>query len=151
MKKDAKMIAQLKELRKIEKQNGGVLHPKAVVMFARNPNTALHSAFDWDDTTAAQQWRMEQARRLIRVMVEIVPHKGKNIRVSAFVALRSERYHEAGYRYMPTLMTNEKGRQAVLQTALWELMAFQDKYRDLSELAEVFKAIEKALRKTGKK
>jgi len=140
--------AQLAELRKIERDNGGVIFPAAVVDFARNPKTALHSAFEWDDGKAAEQYRQDQARRLMRVLVEVTPHNAEPIR--AFVALKSERYEEGGYRHMPTLMRSETGRAAVLETALWELEAFREKYRELKELAEVFKAI-LAVKKNAKK
>ena len=117
------MESQLVELKALAEKNDGVLHPEAVVGFARNPKTALHSAFEWNNTKAAEQYRIEQARRLIRVMVEVVPGDSKETTVNAFVALRSERYEEAGYRYMPELMKTEAGREDVLATALWELAA----------------------------
>lgn len=133
--------ARLKELRKIERQNGGILHPEKVVEFARNEHTALHSAFNWNDSEAAHQYRLEQARRLIRVIVEYTPHDAEPIR--AFVALRSERYEDGGYRHMPTLMHSPEGRDAILATALWELDAFRAKYKELKELADVFEAIDR--------
>jgi hypothetical protein len=138
------MNDRLEELRMIEKRNGGVLHPEAVVEFARNPKTSLHSAFEWDDSQAAEQYRIEQARRLIRVIVDVIPNHAEPVK--AFVAIRTERYEEGGYRHMPTLLKSEKGRSDVLETALWELKAIREKYRELKELAEVFSAIEKVRR-----
>ena len=38
------------ELEQIRNANGGILYPKAVVDFARNPDTDLHSGFEWDDS-----------------------------------------------------------------------------------------------------
>jgi len=139
--------AQLEELRRIERDHGGTIYPTDVVAFARNPKTALHSAFLWNDTAAAEQYRLEQARRLLRVIVEHTPHTAEPIR--AFVALKSERYVDGGYRHMPTLMRSEEGRAAVLETALWELDAFRQKYRAIKELAVVFEAIGTAIAKHG--
>lgn len=130
--------ARLKELRELERANGGVLAPEDVVDKARNPKSALHSAFCWDDTEAARLYRIEQARRLIRVTVEYIP--ASETPVKAFVAVRTERYEEGGYRHMPTLMRTDTGRKSVLETALWELEAFEKKYAGLKELAEVFEA-----------
>lgn len=144
MKGDVNKL-RLRELRQIAKKHGGVLQPDDVVSFAQNPRTALHSVFCWNDTEAAKQWRLEQARRMIRVIVVHEPRKGEDIQ--AFVALRSERYNDGGYRYMPTLMTTEDGRMSVLETALWELVAFQKKYKRLKELSNVFEAIESLKRK----
>ena len=133
--------AQLAELREIEKQGGGVLHPETVVEYASDPKTALHSAFEWNDTEAARKYRIEQARKLIRVVCEYEPHTGQEVR--AFVAIHAERYDDGGYRHMPTLLTTKDGRQSVLETALWELDAFERKYKGLKELADVFAAIRK--------
>jgi len=137
------MDQQLDELKSIADHNNGVLHPESVVDFARNKKTALHSAFEWDDSKAAEQYRMEQARRLIRVMVEVIPHNGGETTVQAFVALKSERYEDGGYRHFPSVMKTEEGRESVLETALWELEAFQQKYSEVKELAGVFGEINK--------
>lgn len=60
-------------LEKIRLQNGGVLTPDAVVKDAKNRNSPLHEHFEWDDTKAAYQYRLDQARELIRkVRVEVV-------------------------------------------------------------------------------
>ncbi len=133
--------ARLAELREIERKNGGVLQPEAVVDFARNPKTALHAAFEWDNSEAARKYRLEQARQLIRVTVEIEPHTGQEMR--AYVAIREDRYEEGGYRHLPTMMRKESGRQSVLATALWELEAFEKKYKELKELSGIFSEIKK--------
>ncbi len=44
----------------------GRLTPKKVLEAAADPDHVLHGEFDWDDTTAARKWRLEQARKLIR-------------------------------------------------------------------------------------
>lgn len=139
--------ARLAELRMIERENGGILQPEMVVEFASNPKTALHSAFEWNDTAAARKYRIEQARQIIRITVDYTPHTAEPVK--AFIALRSDRYDEGGYRHMPTLMKSAEGRDAVLQTALWELAAFQEKYKQLKELADVFEAIRKTRKKVA--
>lgn len=134
------------ELRQIEKAGDGVLRPEAVVEFARNKKTALHSAFDWDDATAAESWRIQQARNLIRVMVQIVedPRGNEPLTVRMYTALSED---TEGYKYTPQLLTTATGRAAVLATALAELEAFQEKYAALAELATVFAEVAKLRRK----
>jgi hypothetical protein len=129
----------LKELRELEKANDGILKPEDVVDRAKNPKSALHGAFTWDDTEAAKQYRLEQARRLIRVTVEYIPAADTEMR--AYVSVRSDRNDEGGYRHFPTLMRSENGRKSVLETALWELENFQRKYSQIKELVEVFESI----------
>ena len=136
-------LTRLAELKRIQSAHNGMLHPSDVVEYASNPKTALYSAFEWSDTVAARKYRLEQARNLIRVTVEIVSRKTGDISVSAFVALREDRKGDGGYRYAPALIKSKSGRAAMLDTALWELRMFQQKYAELKELCGVFEAIRK--------
>jgi hypothetical protein len=59
------------ELQAIADRHDGKLPASAVVDFARDPSTALHARFDWDDSEAAEKWRLEQARTIIaRVKID---------------------------------------------------------------------------------
>lgn len=53
------------EITGIYKKNGSVT-PEAVLEKARGENTALHSAFEWDNEKAGHLYRLVQARTLIR-------------------------------------------------------------------------------------
>ncbi len=46
MRETKKSDAVLAELERIEETHGGIVTPQAVVEFARDPTTALHSRFD---------------------------------------------------------------------------------------------------------
>ena len=54
---EQKTSARVAELLAPAKKHGGSVSPEHVVARARNPSSALHDAFDWDDTEAARQWR----------------------------------------------------------------------------------------------
>ncbi len=59
-------------LQRLEEETG-TLRVDDVIDEARDPDSPLHTEFDWDDSVAAEKWRREQARELIRtVRVEIV-------------------------------------------------------------------------------
>lgn len=59
------------QLRLLESEQGR-LDPVAVVDAARDPASPLHAYFEWDDTEAARQHRLGQARQLIRrVKIEV--------------------------------------------------------------------------------
>jgi len=47
-------------------ESRGRLDPKDVVDEARDPRSPLHKSFTWNDDEAAEQWRLQQARQLIR-------------------------------------------------------------------------------------
>lgn len=60
-------------LEKIRARNNGILTPDAVLKDAKTESSPLHSQFNWNDGEAAHQYRLEQARTLIRtVKVEVV-------------------------------------------------------------------------------
>lgn len=62
----AKREAIAERLQKIASLNGGRLTPDAVLQDAKSTKSPLHDEFDWDDSTAAHQWRLMQARELVR-------------------------------------------------------------------------------------
>ena len=39
--------------------------PKNILEFARSENTELHKCFEWDDTKAAEKYRLQQARQIV--------------------------------------------------------------------------------------
>ena len=120
----------------------GTLKPEAVVAFAQDPNTALHSQFEWDDTKAGHQFRLEQARKVIRVRVRVLPQSNEPVR--CYVSLPSDRREGQGYRTLVSVMSDEDRRQELLNMALAEAQQFKRKYEHLSELGDVFSAIDQA-------
>jgi hypothetical protein len=115
------------ELKRIANKNGGLLQPETVVESARPASSPLHSRFEWDNTVAGQQYRIWQARQLIRVSVEIIiPSMEKPTDV--FVSLSTDREKESGgYRIMVDVLTDKQMRQQMLADALAELEIFREK------------------------
>ena len=133
----------LQELENIKAAHGGILKPEAVVEYARDPNTALHSVFDWDDGSAADKYRLIQARSIIRVMVAPVEGMEEPVRVNVSI-MEDRRQPGGGYRSLEQAMADPDTRRAVLRTAMIELTAFRKRYKALNELADVFASIEEA-------
>jgi hypothetical protein len=123
----------------------GLINPHDVVDFARNPGTALHSQFTWDDTEAAHKWRLEQARELLRVFVVISPQSTENVR--AFVSLKGDRVNGGGYRPIADVLSDEELHRRMLQDSLDDLEAYQRKYQKLEELKPIFAAAERVAKK----
>ncbi len=146
-----KIKAELEQL-----ERNGIVKPADVVEFARNPETALHACFEWDDTEAAQQWRIEQARAVIRCYVVVEDSKPAEP-VRAFVALRGDRKEGGGYRKFADVMSNEQLHAALMRDALTDLKSAQRRFAKLTELTKVFREVDKAERaferqqKRGKK
>ena len=142
MTKEERILEQRrKELEQIRSQSHGVLRPEDVVAFARDERTALHSAFMWDDTRAAQAYRLWQARMVIRVCVTVRDDvKGPPIR--AYVSLQEDRGKE-GYRLLTDVMSDAERRESLMAQALAELQMWQTKYRQLKQLEPIFAAAER--------
>lgn len=64
------------ELERIERERGGI-RPRDVVAAARPRASPLHPAFTWDDGQAAEQWRLFEARGLVRA-VRVVSESGED-------------------------------------------------------------------------
>jgi hypothetical protein len=114
----------------------GMLRPEAVVEFAKNPKTALHSRFEWNDGEAAHEYRLHQARQVIRVYVIHEPRVEKEVRV--FVSMQEDREAGGGYRRLTQVMSDKERREMLLREALRDLHIFQRKYATLTEFAQLF-------------
>lgn len=136
-----------KALRAIAAKHG-VLRAEDVVDEAKSPKHPLHGRFTWDNSEAAHQYRLMEARQLIRVCVEVI---GDGIEPSpVFVSLSSDRLKDGGgYRVTSDVMGDAALREQLLKDALFELNQFQKKYRQLRQLAEVFEAVNKVKRKAA--
>ena len=134
-----KMIAD--ELSRLGSKGDGILYPEDVVRAAKPVNSPLHTYFDWEDGLAAWKWRLEQARRLIRVYITVIEADGPK-ESRAYVSLSSDRQGDGGYRAIVDVLENEEMREQLLADALGDLRRLKTKYASLQELASVFAAID---------
>lgn len=125
------------ELEKIERKHGEVTK-ELVLESARSAKSVLHPCFEWNDTKAAEKFRLTQATRLINA-VTIVVDEAEVTEVRAFVNVTDS--NKGRFINVQSALTDEDAREIVLRRALNELQAFKKKYADLSELAVVFAAI----------
>ena len=132
-----------RELERIALANDGVLRQEDVVAFARDPSTALHSQFDWDDTEAAHQWRLQKAAQVIRMQVRVLEEDAASVR--AYVSLTPDRANGGGYRMMASVLSNEELSRQMMLDALAELSAVRRKYRTLQRLSGVWNEIDAAV------
>jgi len=122
------------------------LDPEEMVEWARrHPQSKLHGEFNWNDSRAAQLYRIEQARRLIQVYIEVVVPDRPPVR--AWVSLPEDRGTSGGYRRMRDVMANAVQREHLLADAYREMELFKSRYANLDALANVFRAIDAALRR----
>lgn len=133
----------IQELNRIASKSGGILKPEIVVEEAKSEDSPLHSRFTWDDSEAAHQYRLEQARRLIRVTVQFIPNVS-NEPERIWVSLKQDQNNEGGgYRTLVSVLSDVELRKQLLKEAMEDMDRFEEKYSHLNELSEIFKAMKR--------
>lgn len=139
---------ELEQILKADPQE--MLRAEAVVEFARdNIGSALHSKFPWDDADAARLKRLDIARGIIRIYRIVVDEK-KPEPFRAYVSLTTDRVKGGGYRPAMSVLNHEEHRKQLLADAYKVMSGFMKKYGTLTELAEVFAAIDRVLHSKDK-
>lgn len=113
-------------------ERSGLLTAEAVVEFASNPNTALHKEFTWDNTEAAQKYRLDQARRVIRVYVRFEPRVQRTVR--AFVSVPSDRATTGGYRPASAVIDNPRWAMQIAEEVAGKIRNMRGSYAYLKFL-----------------
>lgn len=134
----AKLNAQrVGERLELLRERNGQLTAQITVDDARPPESLMHPHFEWNDQTAADEYRLEQARSLIRSVVVLPDDEGDLNRkpVRAFVVISE--FGEQGYTSTYLAMSDEVLRKQVLARALRELQQWEERYHELQELAEL--------------
>lgn len=121
-------------LENVSARSGGRLAPKAVVDAARDRKSVLHRHFEWRDEIAAEQYRLEQARGLIRsISVENTDTSTGYAR--AFVSVRDR--DGTSYRGLEEVLGSQDLQQKVLAAAERDLLAWENRYRDLQDICSL--------------
>lgn len=120
----------------------GAITPTLVVKEAKKRTSPLHAGFEWDDRAAAVEYRLVQARSVIRsVVVQRDGSDGESRTVRAFVHIGED----SEYEEIDVVLSVAVKREALLLRAQLEMQMFQRKYEVLEELASVFSAIDEVL------
>lgn len=128
-------------LSELEEQHKS-LTPEIVLEDARPSDAVLHSCFEWNDQSAAEKYRLNQARYLICNLVVVQQTSDTPKSVRAFVSI-APLPQKGEYVSVARAIVDPRYREQILQNAISELRAFKKKYADLKELADVFDAIDK--------
>ncbi|MDI6026721.1 hypothetical protein QBK99_11015 [Corticibacterium sp. UT-5YL-CI-8] len=119
---------------------GGELTPSAVVESAREPESPLHGHFDWNDAEAAEKWRVEQARTLIRCIR--VDEVGSNQEPApAFISISDT--GGVSYRSVAEVRSSSDLQGKLLAAAERDLQAFTVRYRMLKDICAIVETARK--------
>ena len=123
----------------------GNLSAKSLLDVSRPEDAPLHSEFEWDDSVAAEKFREDQARCMIRHLVVRLDDKPQEP-VRSFFKIETAEAAPESYTRIETVLKKPDMRAELLKQALAELEMFQRKYNTLSELASVFNEAAKVRR-----
>ena len=130
----------------IAEQSDGELRPRVVVEASRPEDHPLHPVFEWRDERAAQLYRDDQARHLIRSVRVVTPaedvEQAPGLQIQ-YVAVSRPQDGDRVYVEASRAMSDADMRQQVLEEAVRLLRGIRARYGHLEELAEVFAVIER--------
>ena len=138
------------ELLNIKNKHGLTAHN--IVKIAKNRKSPLHSLFEWNDTVAAEQHRLWQARVLVnevKVVVDDVEYSAFE-NVNVFSDDDGLDGSEREYKELSEIMSSKDLRRQVLQSALQTLNYWKQKYAEYNEFEPVVEAIDKVGKKLMK-
>jgi hypothetical protein len=131
------------ELERIRTFHNGRLNPAIVVDKARPANAPLHPCFEWDDRRAAEAYRVDQAKHIIRSVEVIIEESDEQPKATrAFVSVVRE--DDRSYTSIAHAMSVADLRDQVVDEALKALEAWRKRYAELDELADIFAVIDQA-------
>ena len=128
-----------------------IIHEQGVVTkvnfleASRPEDSETHDLFEWDDTKAAEKYRLHQSNMIINSLtVQIsVADRENPINTRAFVNVQQENMRRhAEFLRIDTAMSDREFKTIVLANAIQELKEIRKKYAVYSELAQVFDAID---------
>lgn len=122
---------------------GEEVKPEQVLDKARDSESELHKCFDWDDSSAAEKYRLHQARLVINHLIVVKRDVEEEKEPVQFrVMLKNDTARESGYKQTLVMVRDEDEYKKMLEQAYRELHSFKQKYSCLSELAEILALID---------
>lgn len=130
----------------------GCIKPAILVAESKPENAPLHDCFTWNNREAAEQWRLAEARQIIRSVRIVedtdVPHAEQPV-IRAFVHVEAhdeeDRFEGGGYLPIVDVMEHAEYQEQALAAAMSELRQWQHRYTDLKGFfSGVFTAIDEA-------
>jgi exonuclease VII small subunit len=127
-----------KRIEELMERNGGEITASSVVSEAAKKHSVLHGFFEWDDTVAGREFRLIQARKLIKrvnVVVESPAEKFFHVPVVVSVA-DDDQPREGVYKKGSAIVKVITEYQRALDEAMRMTAALNKAVSELRSLAE---------------
>ena len=126
-------------------QEYGLVKPNHVVDRARPKTNSLHPQFEWDDSYAAERYREDQARRLLRNLVVIVVEGEEEKEFSpAFISVTVQEGEggDRGYVSVATVLTDDDMREQAINDTVKALNGLRRRYSALQRFVDILESME---------
>lgn len=121
-------------LEDIEHSDGEVT-PAAFLDRSRAEDSPTHSLFEWNDSKAAEKYRIEQSRQVIKSLrVIYVDHSGEKVPVRAFVRASN---NASVYENIYDALSDEVKKEIILKRLQDEVDSLILRNKHITELADI--------------
>jgi hypothetical protein len=125
-------------------EDQGELVPRHVVDVARDTAHPLHQCFNWDDTEAAEKYRIGQAAQLIRTIKITIVTDSETFKVRAYHAYRNIGQDRPGYVPDAMVQALPEAKTILLQSMRRDWVTYKRRYGHLSEFWDMVRTEEPA-------
>jgi len=129
-------------IKEIKNGNDREIKPIDVLIQARDREHRLHKYFEWDDSKAAEKYRLAQARTLIRHVYVIINTPGGPKTTRYMVSVKSKKKKGRQYVSFADALNEDEYRGQMIREALTQLQIWRRKFGMYEELMPIFKAID---------
>lgn len=116
----------------------GIFNAKQVLQLARPRTSDIHRFFNWNDTEAAEKYRLIQARTIIRCLV--IDVSGNDVR-KYISPVAIEGLSRKAYVEIEKARASKEIWEQVLVNAMQDAIRWRERYSRLKKISTISKAI----------
>lgn len=130
----------------IEETEGKVTSEKLLDV-AKDPDSPIHNMFEWDDTKAAEKYRLSTSAHIINgLRVVVKTSEGEEKKLSAFVSVKVvSKKERTEYINVIDALENKNTRAVVMERMKNDMKSFIGRYELYEEVAGVISAMQEVL------
>lgn len=131
----------MEEMERIESLYGS-LTPQNILDASRPKNALFHTLFQWDDTVAAEQYRLQQARTILNNIEVTVVSDGSSKQINVYEVIKQQSSGQI-YKSINSMTLNDI--DFIKQRTLKELTILKDKLSIYKEFSKVTSSLHQAI------
>lgn len=136
----------------------GEIRPDDLIERSRPADSPIHDLFTWDDADAAQKYRLEEARHVLRsLVVAQQTDDGRTVNPQRLIVKLMHRRNESvegksevlrhavePHVYLPAaaVMADDDARNYYVRMAFLEAWSWRQRYKNIAKLAAIHAAID---------